>query len=89
VNAVEIDSVLIDAIAAFVRERVSGETGAQAESLARQYYRWVPAEDLERREPADLAGAAIATPAIDLSLSTASRFSVLESWRVASASAAC
>ncbi|HEY5389187.1 MAG TPA: NAD-glutamate dehydrogenase domain-containing protein, partial [Solirubrobacteraceae bacterium] len=60
VNAVEIDSVLIDAIAAFVRERVSGEAGAQAESLARQYYRWVPAEDLERREPADLAGAAIA-----------------------------
>ncbi|HEX4034880.1 MAG TPA: NAD-glutamate dehydrogenase [Solirubrobacteraceae bacterium] len=59
-NAVEIDSVLIDAIAAFVRERVSGEAAAQAESLARQYYRWVPAEDLERREPADLAGAAIA-----------------------------
>ena len=51
-NAVEIDSVLIDAIAAFVRERVSGEAAAQAESLVRQYYRWVPAEDLESREPA-------------------------------------
>src|SRR5665213_2232707 len=35
-----------------------------------------------------IAGAAIATPAIDLSLSTASRFSVLESWRVAIAAPA-
>ncbi|HEY7967062.1 MAG TPA: NAD-glutamate dehydrogenase domain-containing protein, partial [Solirubrobacteraceae bacterium] len=59
-NALGFDSALIDAIAAFVRDRVAGEEAAEAESFARQYYRWVPTEDLERREPADLAGSAIA-----------------------------
>ena len=42
-----------------VRERVDAEHTEQVEEFVRQYYRWVPAEDLAGRELLDLYGAAL------------------------------
>ena len=42
-----------------VRERLSGEPPAAYEEFARQYYQWVPTQDLEDRSPLDLCGAVV------------------------------
>jgi glutamate dehydrogenase len=60
VNSVEIETSLIDAIVALASERLAPAELARCEPFIRQYYRWVPAEDLVERTAADLAGAAIA-----------------------------
>ncbi|HEX8205030.1 MAG TPA: NAD-glutamate dehydrogenase [Solirubrobacteraceae bacterium] len=51
---------LVDSLCSRVRERVEGADAEQVEEFVRQYYRWVPAEDLAGRDPLDLYGAALA-----------------------------
>jgi len=51
---------LIDAVVARVHERVASDQAGMCESFIRQYYRWVPADDLLERSPLDLYGAALA-----------------------------
>src|SRR5215210_2928649 len=56
----EIEATLIDAVCARVRERVDGEQAPQVEGFVRQYYGWVPPEDLAGRSELDVYGAALA-----------------------------
>ena len=51
---------LVDTLCSRVRERVADADADQVEEFVRQYYRWVPAEDLAGRDPLDLYGAALA-----------------------------
>ena len=47
--AVRTDNVepsLVDSLCSRVRERVEGADAEQVEEFVRQYYRWVPAEDM-------------------------------------------
>ena len=55
----EVETALIDGIVARVRERLPPDEAAQCEAFVRQYYRWVPAEDLASRSSLDLYGAAL------------------------------
>src|SRR5438105_6700373 len=55
-----LESELIDSVCARVRESIPGEQAAPCESFVRQYYHWVPPEDLADRSSGDLYGAAIA-----------------------------
>jgi len=57
IRPTEPESELIAEVGARIRERLHDE---QAERFVRQYYRWVPAEDLIEREHLDLYGAALA-----------------------------
>jgi glutamate dehydrogenase len=57
IKPTEPESELIAEVGARIRERLHDE---QAERFVRQYYRWVPAEDLIEREHLDLYGAALA-----------------------------
>ncbi len=54
------ESELIDTVCARVRERLADERASACETFVRQYYQWVPAEDLAGRGPLDLYGAAVA-----------------------------
>ncbi len=58
VKAPEVEADLIDAVCRRLRERF-GEQGPGWESFVRQYYHWVPPEDLADRGIEDLAGAAV------------------------------
>ncbi|HEX8119736.1 MAG TPA: NAD-glutamate dehydrogenase [Solirubrobacteraceae bacterium] len=60
VRAEKAEASLLDTLCARVRERVDDGHADQAEEFVRQYYRWVPAEDLEGRSEIDLYGAALA-----------------------------
>jgi glutamate dehydrogenase len=53
-------SELIEAIAARVREQLPEEEAALCEAFVRQYYRWVPSEDLAERSESDLYAAVLA-----------------------------
>jgi glutamate dehydrogenase len=55
-----LESELIDSVCARIRDRTSAEEAAQAEAFTRQYYHWVPPDDLADRDPDDLYGAALA-----------------------------
>jgi glutamate dehydrogenase len=59
VNAAELESELIDGVCERVRQRLPEQRAGACEAFARQYYHWVPADDLSARRPADLYGAAI------------------------------
>jgi glutamate dehydrogenase len=60
IKPAEAEAELIEALCERVRERLpAGDAGPCAE-FVRQYYRWVPAEDLVDRSPLDLLGAAMA-----------------------------
>jgi glutamate dehydrogenase len=59
VKAGDPDLELIPGLSDCVRERLAGEPPAAYEEFARQYYRWVPAQDLEDRSPLDLCGAVV------------------------------
>src|SRR5918999_1022558 len=56
----EIEAALIDTVCSRVRERVGDDEAPQVEEFVRQYYRWVPPEDLAGRSPLDVYGAALA-----------------------------
>ena len=56
----EVESVLIDGIVDRVHERLGPDEAPQCEAFVRQYYRWVPGEDLASRSSLDLYGAALA-----------------------------
>src|ERR671915_308876 len=56
----EAEATLTEAACARVRERVESEHAPQVEAFVRQYYRWVPPEDLAGRSVLDVYGAAVA-----------------------------
>ena len=60
VKAGELESELIDAVCERIHERLPGDQAAPCERFVRQYYHWVPAEDLADRGQSDLYSAAIA-----------------------------
>ncbi len=60
VKGADLESELIDTVCERVRERLPAGQIAPCESFVRQYYHWVPAEDLADRNPLDLYGAAVA-----------------------------
>ncbi len=60
VKGAELESELIDTVCERVRERLPAEQAMPCEAFVRQYYQWVPAEDLADRNPLDLYGAAVA-----------------------------
>jgi glutamate dehydrogenase len=60
VKGAELESELIDTVCERVRERLPSQQVAPCEAFVRQYYQWVPAEDLADRNPLDLYGAAVA-----------------------------
>jgi glutamate dehydrogenase len=60
VKSAEVENELIDAVCARIRERLPNEQAGPCMSFVRQYYHWVPAEDLAERDPLDLYGAAVA-----------------------------
>ncbi len=60
VKAADLEAELIDTVCTRVRERISGKQAGSCEAFVRQYYHWVPAEDLADRSPLDLYGAAVA-----------------------------
>ncbi len=55
-----LESELIDAVCADVRDSLPAEEAAPAEAFVRQYYHWVPPDDLSGRTQRDLCGAALA-----------------------------
>ncbi|MDQ3376091.1 MAG: NAD-glutamate dehydrogenase, partial [Actinomycetota bacterium] len=50
---------LLDRVVDRVREQMPEDRAAQAEEFARQYFAWIPREDLDGRSPIDLYGAAM------------------------------
>ncbi|MBV9415855.1 MAG: NAD-glutamate dehydrogenase, partial [Solirubrobacterales bacterium] len=60
VKGAELESELIDTVCERVRERLPQDQATPCEAFTRQYYQWVPAEDLADRNPLDLYGAAVA-----------------------------
>jgi len=60
VKGAELETELIDTVCERVRERLPSEQAAPCEAFVRQYYQWVPPEDLADRNPLDLYGAAVA-----------------------------
>ena len=59
VKAAAVETELIDAVCARVRERLPDDQARACVSFVRQYYQWVPPEDLAERDPLDLYGAAL------------------------------
>ncbi len=59
VKTESLEAELVDSVCARIRDRFSGGEAAQAEAFTRQYYHWVPPEDLADRSPDDLYGAAL------------------------------
>src|SRR5947209_9590554 len=59
VKAGDLESELINTVCEQVREELPDQDVTAAEAFVRQYYHWVPAEDLGGRETCDLYGAAI------------------------------
>src|ERR687895_938663 len=51
---------LLDKVLARVREQLPEGQAQQVEEFVRQYYTWIPAEDLAERSPIDVYGAAVA-----------------------------
>jgi glutamate dehydrogenase len=56
----EIEAALIDDVCSRVRERLPEDQAPQVEEFVRQYYRWVPPDDLVGRSELDVYGAAVA-----------------------------
>ncbi len=59
VKAAELEAELIDTVCARVRERLAEGQAPSCEAFVRQYYHWVPADDLAGRSSLDLYGAAL------------------------------
>src|SRR3954471_4792035 len=55
----DVEETLVAAVCERVRSHLDPDEATQAEAFARQYYRWVPPDDLAERTPLDLYGAAL------------------------------
>ena len=53
------DETLIDDVCSRVRELLADDSAADAEAFVRQFYRWVPPEELVERDALDLYGLAV------------------------------
>jgi glutamate dehydrogenase len=60
VKAVEFETELIESVCARIQERLARGQADDCEAFVRQYYHWVPPEDVIGRTAADLYGAAMA-----------------------------
>ena len=60
VKASDFEAELIESVCARIHERVADRQAGECEAFVRQYYHWVPPEDLIGRSSIDLYGAAIA-----------------------------
>jgi glutamate dehydrogenase len=60
VKAERVGSELVESVLERVRDELPEDEATLCEPFVRQYYRWVPAEDLARRSEAELFGAAVA-----------------------------
>jgi glutamate dehydrogenase len=60
VKGADLESELIDTVCERIRERLPADQATPCEAFVRQYYQWVPPEDLADRNPLDLYGAAVA-----------------------------
>ncbi len=60
VKSADLESQLIDTVCERIRTRLPDEQATACETFTRQYYHWVPPEDLADRSPLDLYGAAVA-----------------------------
>ena len=56
----DLEAELIDALCTRIREELPDEPASMVVEFVRQYYHWVPSEDLTGRDPSDLYGAALA-----------------------------
>src|SRR4030088_1446304 len=56
----ELEPELIDSVFARIRERLPEDQAALCSGFVRQYYHWVPPDDLVGRGALDLYGAAVA-----------------------------
>ncbi len=59
VRTTEAEAELIAGVCQRVRERLPGDQAGSCEAFVRQYYHWVPPEDLADRSSLDLYGAAV------------------------------
>ncbi len=59
VKAADLEAELIGGVCERIRERLPEDQVPACEAFVRQYYHWVPADDLTDRSPLDLYGAAI------------------------------
>jgi glutamate dehydrogenase len=55
----ELEAALIETVCSRMREQAPAELIEQGEAFVRQYYHWVPQDDLAGRSPADLYAAAL------------------------------
>src|SRR5215213_3395983 len=55
-----VKDALLDKAVERVREQMPEDRAAQVEEFVRQYYAWIPQEDLAERSPIDAYGAAVA-----------------------------
>ena len=60
VKVEQVDAALIETVCSRIRERCDADEAPQLEEFVREYYRWVPPEDLVGRDALDLYGAALA-----------------------------
>ena len=60
VKSADLESQLIDTVCERIRTRLPDEQVGACETFTRQYYHWVPPEDLADRSALDLYGAAVA-----------------------------
>jgi glutamate dehydrogenase len=60
VKGADLESELIDTVCERIRERLPADQQQPCEAFVRQYYQWVPPDDLADRNPLDLYGAAVA-----------------------------
>src|SRR5687768_17237393 len=59
VTTEQANGALVDSVCARVRECIDDRHAAEVEEFVRQFYRWVPADDLQHRSTLDLYGAAV------------------------------
>jgi glutamate dehydrogenase len=60
VTVQDVDEALLDTVCSRLREHLRDDEAAQAETFARQYYRWVSPDDIAERSELDVYGAALA-----------------------------
>jgi glutamate dehydrogenase len=59
VSVKDAEETLIEDVCTRVRDQLGADEAAQVETFVRQYYRWLPLEDIAERDPLDLYGVAL------------------------------